>query len=399
MHRTAVFALLATTAMSADWPQWRGPARTGISDEKVLSQWAGDGPKKLWSAVVGTGFSGIVVSGKHVVTLGNTDDVDTVTALDATSGKVIWTFTYDADLDPKYFEGGPTSTPTIEGDAVYVLGRQGQLHRLNLADGKAVWSKNIAEETGARQPDWGFTGAPIPVGDLLLLNVGAQGTAVNKTTGKLIWKSAEEPTAGYTTPLPLADGSYSFSNTDAYFAIDAKTGTAKWQHAWPTRYGVNAADPVIVAPTQLLIASGYNKGATLIDISAGPKPKSLWQNRNLRAQMNAPVLVDGLVFGIDGDENSKPALRCMEAATGKVKWSEPSIGAGTIVGVDAGKHLLILSDKGELHLVTPSAEAFDSNASAQVMSGKCWTVPTLANGILYARNAAGDLVAFDLKPQ
>ena len=162
MRSATAFALLATTAMSADWPQWRGPARNGISEEKVLAQWPGSGPKKLWSASVGTGFSGIVVSGKYAITVGNSDDVDTVTALDSSSGKVLWTFTYDAELDPKYFEGGPTSTPTIEGDAVYVIGRQGQLHRLDLKTGKAVWSKNIAEETEARQPDWGFTGAPVP---------------------------------------------------------------------------------------------------------------------------------------------------------------------------------------------------------------------------------------------
>ena len=210
MHPAFIFALLATTAMSADWPQWRGLTRTGISEEKILSQWPGDGPKKLWTASVGTGFSGVVVSGKYVITLGNSDDTDTVTALDAASGKVLWTYSYDAELDPKYFEGGPTSTPTIDGDAVYVLGRQGQLHRLNLADGKVVWTKNIAEETEARQPDWGFTGAPIPVGDLLLLNVGSKGTVVEKATGKLVWKSAPEPTAGYSTPLPLADGTYTF---------------------------------------------------------------------------------------------------------------------------------------------------------------------------------------------
>ena len=399
MHPAFIFALLATTAMSADWPQWRGLTRTGISEEKILSQWPGDGPKKLWAASVGTGFSGVVVSGKYVITLGNSDDTDTVTALDAASGKVLWTYSYDAELDPKYFEGGPTSTPTIDGDAVYVLGRQGQLHRLNLADGKVVWTKNIAEETEARQPDWGFTGAPIPVGDLLLLNVGSKGTVVEKATGKLVWKSAPEPTAGYSTPLPLADGTYTFSNTDAYFGLDPKTGNVRWQYPWPTRYGVNAADPVIISPTQLLIASGYNKGSTLIDISKGSEPKSIWQNRNLRAQMNPPVLIDNLIFGIDGDENSKPALRCVDSAKGKVLWSESSIGAGTLIAAEGGKQLIVLSDNGELHLLTPSAESFDSQASAQVFSGKCWTAPTLANGNLYLRNAAGDLAAFDLKPQ
>jgi outer membrane protein assembly factor BamB len=111
------------------------------------------------------------------------------------------------------------------------------------------------------------------------------------------------------------------------------------------------------------------------------------------------VLIDNLIFGIDGDENSKPALRCVDSAKGKVLWSESSIGAGTLIAAEGGKQLIVLSDNGELHLLTPSAESFDSQASAQVFSGKCWTAPTLANGNLYLRNAAGDLAAFDLKPQ
>ncbi len=389
--------LVSTAGQAADWPGWRGPASNGISPEAILTKWPASGPKKLWEASVGIGFSGISSAGKHVVTLGHVNGKDIVTALDASSGKTLWTHSYEAELGDKYFEGGPTSTPTIHEGHVYVLGREGQLVALKLSDGKPIWSTNVAETTGARIPDWGFSGSPVVSGKLLLLNVGSHGTAVNRTTGKIVWKSAEEPSAGYTTPLKLANGTYTFSNADAYFALDGETGKLAWEHEWNTRYGVNAADPIPLSATQLFIASGYNKGATLLDLS-GKEPRPVWQNRNMRNQMNPSILIDGHLYGIDGDESSKPSLRCIEASTGKTKWSEPSIGAGTLIAAAGGKHLLILSDKGELHLVSPNPEAFSSEAAAQVLSGRCWTAPTLANGQLYIRNAAGNLVALSLKP-
>lgn len=389
--------VLASCIQAADWSHWRGPAQNGISSEAILTQWPSNGPKKLWQGSVGIGFSGISTSGKHVITTGHQEDQDLVTAFDGGTGKVLWKHSYAAELGDKYFEGGPTSTPTIHGDHVYILGREGQLMALKLSDGKPVWSINVAEATGARVPDWGFSGSPVVHGEHLILNVGSHGTAVARASGKVVWKSAEDPSAGYTTPLKLADGTFTFSNTDAYFAIQPDSGRKVWEHPWPTRYGVNAADPIPLSKTQLFIASGYNKGATVIDIS-GSAPKSVWQNRNMRNQMNPSVLIEGHLYGIDGDESSKPALRCIEASSGKTKWSEPSIGAGTMIGVNGGKQLLILSDKGELHLVTPSADGFISEASAQVLSGRCWTAPTLASGRLYLRNAAGDLVTLSVKP-
>ncbi|MBL9118079.1 MAG: PQQ-binding-like beta-propeller repeat protein [Verrucomicrobiaceae bacterium] len=389
---------LSATLSAADWPHWRGISRTGITDEKVSTTWPSDGPKRLWSGNVGVGFSGFAVAGGKAITIGNTDDKDVVTAFDVSSGKVAWTFEYDAELDPKYFEGGPTSSPTIHEGHVYILGRQGQFHKLALDTGKAVWSVNLAEETGARVPDWGFTGSPFILRDKIILNVGSHGTCVELGSGKVVWKSAEEPAAGYSTPLPLADGTLAFSNSDEYFALDAASGKVKWTHAWATRYGVNAADPVIVSPTELVIATGYNKGSTRIDISAAPTPKMVWQNRNLRSQMNPALFISGMLFGVDGDESSKPAVNCVDALSGEVKWTEKSVGAATMIGVDGGKQIVLLSDKGELHVLKATSESFDSLASAQVLSGRCWTAPVLANGCLLLRNAAGEVVALDMKP-
>jgi outer membrane protein assembly factor BamB len=397
MKAPLLLALTLVTPLQAQWAGWRGPQHNGISTEKISTDWPSDGPPVLWKSEVGIGFSGFAVSGNTAVTLGNADDVDIVKAFAADTGKELWKFEYDAELDPKYFEGGPTSSPTIHDGRVYILGKQGQLHSLDLATGKAHWSVDLAKETSARQPDWGFTGSPVVVGSSLLLNVGSHGTSVNLADGKVLWKSKEEPAAGYTTPLALADGTYTFSNSDEYFALDPKTGSTKWTHPWATRYGVNAADPIIVSPTELIIASGYNKGSTRIDISSS-NPTTVWQNRNLRSQMNPALLIDGHLYGVDGDESSRPAVNCVDAASGDVKWTEKSVGAATLIAADNGRHILLLSDKGELHLVKPSPSGFESEASAQVLTGKCWTAPVLSDGRLFLRNAAGKVSVLSLKP-
>jgi hypothetical protein len=146
---------------------------------------------------------------------------------------------------------------------------------------------------------------------------------------------------------------------------------------------------------QFLISTGYSKGCALIKPGAG-EPSVVWQNRELRTQMNPAVLVGGHVYGIDGDEGSKPEIKCLEVATGKVAWKAPSLkGGGLIVAQDK---LIVLTGQGELSIAKASPEGYDPLATVQVLMGKCWTAPVLANGILYCRNADGSVVALEAGP-
>jgi outer membrane protein assembly factor BamB len=387
----------ASLTHAEDWSQWRGAKRDGISAEKGWStEWTGDGPAQVWTAEVGIGFSAMAVASGKLYTLGWADDKDTVFCLDATTGKEVWQHSYDAELGDKYFEGGPLSTPTVDGDKVYTLGKWGMVCAFDAASGKVLWSKNLAEEVGASAPEWGFSGSILALGDTLVLNVGSHGTALEKATGKVIWKSGPE-SAGYSTPLPIKSGGkdlLAYSNTDSYYAVEPATGKVAWTLEWPTRYGVNACDVVPVAENQFFISSGYGKGCGLIDTSAEGAPKLLWQNKDLSCQMNPPVLIEGHLYGIDGDEGRSPTLRCIEATTGKVKWKNPSNASGALMAAD-GK-LIAINGKGELTIAKATAEGFEPITSAQVASGRTWTVPTLVNGMLYIRNAAGSLTCFKL---
>src|SRR5262249_10499708 len=259
---------LVPSVAGDDWPCWRGQKRDGIAAEKGwLDQWPKDGPPILWKASVGTGFSAVSVSKGRLYTMGNEDDQDTVVCLDAATGKKLWSHTYKSALDPNLFEGRPTSTPAVDGDRVYTLSRWGHVFCFEAATGKVQWSKNAADETNARIPSWGFAGSPLVHDNMVLLTMGSAGLALEKTTGKVLWKSGDQD-AGYSSPVPFQrDGAWYalFSSEDAYTAVNLKTGNPQWRFRWLTRYGVNAADPIVVGD-QVLLSTGYDKGAALFPL-------------------------------------------------------------------------------------------------------------------------------------
>ena len=391
-----IVVFLASPLVADDWYRWRGPRLNGISDETGwLVEWPEAGPVIAWKASVGVGFSSVTVADGRLYTMGNLDNTDTVYCLDAASGEQLWTHAYECPLEDRLFEGGPTSTPTVDRDRVYTLSRQGDLFCFDAATGVVRWSKNVAEEAGVRIPGWGFAGSPLVHGDLLVLNVGEAGTAVKKSTGKIVWTSADRE-AGYTTPLPIrrhdrwfaviASGRY-------YHLVDVETGEEPWRHRWLTNFGCNAADPV-VAGDQLFISSGYNRGSALLNI-AGDEPTVIWSNKEVQNQFSSSVLIDGHLYGVDGNTHTETSLKCIKLSSGEVKWARPWQGMASLTAAD-GK-LIVLSEAGELTVAKADPEAFEPLARGQVLTGKCWTVPVLAQGRIYCRNADGDLVCVDVR--
>ncbi|MDA1051440.1 MAG: PQQ-like beta-propeller repeat protein [Planctomycetota bacterium] len=379
-----------------DWPRWRGPTRDGISRESQLSvEWPAAGPPVLWRANVGTGFSSIVVASGRAFTLGNRDNTDTVYCFEAETGDTRWTHSYEAPLNDKFFDGGPTSTPTVDENVVYTLSRAGNAICFDAASGEVRWSKNIAEEASVRVPGWGFGGSPVVFGNKLLLAVGETGAAVDKRTGELLWSSADKD-AGYATPLPFQhDGNWlALIASGKYFhAVDIATGEEQWRYKWLTRFGCNAADPILSGDT-VFISSGYNRGSALLKLTEG-EPEDVWKSKDFQNQFSSSVLIDGYLYGIDGDTTGERLLKCVELASGKIQWSESGFGSGALIA--AGSHLIILSETGELAVAGASPTEFKSLAKATVLQGKCWTAPTLAHGRVYCRSADGDVVCVDLK--
>jgi len=396
---TSLVFLSALTLQAEDWPQYRGPDQNGISKETGWQkEWPKEDPATVWKAKVGMGFSSFSVADGRVYTTGNADEKDTVWCFHADTGEVIWKHTFEEPLDPKYFEGGTFATPTVDGAVVYSISRRGKLFCFEAATGAIKWQKDVTQLTGAALPTWGFAGSPVVLGDLLLLNAGESGAALKKATGELAWFSDTE-FAGYSTPHLIKKGADTlaiFSSGNAFIIRDAVTGKESSRFKWITKYGVNAADP-IVEGNHIFVSSGYGKGACVMDISTSP-PTELWRNTEMQNQLNPCVLIDGHLYGCSGDEDdSGTTLKCVDFKTGEAKWKYPGVGAGSVTAADG--HLIVLTARGELLVGPVSSADFEPVLQLQILGGKCWTAPVLANGRLYARNSEGDVVCVDLRPK
>jgi len=383
------------TAVAADWPQWRGPDYNGISKE---TEWTATfpegGPKVLWEKSIGAGFASITVSDGKAYTMGNVDDNDILYCFDAATGSEIWKKSYSCPLLNKNHEGGPCATPTIDGDAVYTFSKNGDVLRFKAANGDIVWHKNLNKEFGFRFPRWHFSGSPLIVEDHVILNVGTSGVALNKADGSIAWQS-DKGVCGYATGVPFTlDGQNSIVMmvSSEAVALNPATGDVLWRFPWKTSYDINAAEPLISGDT-IFITSGYNHGCALLKIDEN-KVTELWQNKNMCNQINSSVLWDGFVYGFNGQVGGKGELTCLEFESGNVKWSQGGMGTGSLMLAD-GK-LIILSEDGKLVIAEASPEKYKEISSAQILTGKCWTVPVLANSRIYARNAAGRLVCVDV---
>ena len=256
------------TAQAADWPNWRGPNYDGISSETGWSTtWPKDGPKVPWKASLGRGFCSIAVSNGRAYTMGNISDKDILYCFDARTGREIWRQSYACPLFAKQHEGGPAATPTVDGDAIYTFSKNGDALRFDAATGKIVWHKNVNKELGAKHPTWYFAGSPFVTDNMVILNAGSFGIALNKADGSVIWKNGTGA-PGYSTAVPFTqDG----QKCVALFAakeivgLVAATGKKIWEFAWKTSYDANIATPIVSGST-IFISSGYNKGCALLKI-------------------------------------------------------------------------------------------------------------------------------------
>lgn len=392
----AVGGVVASTSqvVATDWPQWRGPNRDSISTETGWrTDWSNE-PKKLWETSVGVGLSSVVVSQGRLFTLGNSNDRDTISCLDSVTGKLNWSHSYACKLDPNSYEGGPSSTPTVDHDRVYTLSKEGHLFCLDVADGKVVWSRHIVKDWGAEPPQWGFAASPLVLGDTLIITAGGNGTAclaLKKTDGSVIWKAGDDK-AGYATSHPFQWNDKKLLaefNAAGLVIRNQADGAESARYRWKTSYDVNAITPIVM-DSKVFISSGYSKGGVLLDIKSG-EAEEVWKLKRIRSDYSTPVLWKGHLYGFDvGD------LTCIGFDTGDVKWSQPGFGKGALKMAD-GKLIVQTQDTGELVLVEASPDAYKELGRMKVFEGKSSVMPVLANGLLYAKSNLGQIACFDLR--
>ena len=383
----AAAVLLAATSPAADWPQWRGLNRDGVSSETVSASWPSDGPKVLWRASVGTGFSSISVSHGRAYTMGNTNAEDTIWCFEAGTGKRIWQHTYPAPLSPQWYEGGPGSTPTVSGDRVFTISKWGDVFCLDAAKGTVLWQRDLRRD-GVKPNRWGFAGSPLVWGDLVILNAGTAGTALDRNTGRIVWSNGTNA-AGYASPTRFTSGgqeSVLIFAAKHLIAFEPKSGRELWRQLWETDWDTNNTDPLVRGDSVFI--SSFSRGCGLFSL-ASSQPVLTYTNRVLRNHLSPGILLGEYLYAFNGEAKQDTDFRCIHLPTGELKWTRKDPAFGSLIL--AGDKLIVLSAKGELLVAQASSEGFKPLARAKVLSGVCWTPPALADGRLYVRSAKGEL--------
>jgi outer membrane protein assembly factor BamB len=412
-ERRAVAPTSAVTASShpGDWPAWRGPTGDAVSTETEWSHdWPADGPKKLWTASVGVGFSAISVADGRAYTAGHaatehdgdkeTAGEDTVWCLDAATGEVVWKRSYPCKPIANQHEGGPCATPAVDGNYVYTLSKEGQLFCLNTANGAIVWTVELPELVGTEVPLWGFSGSPRVFEDKLILDAGRL-IALDRNTGEIVWKTTDY-VVGYGSPALFTvagEPLVAVLNNQYLLVARARDGSLVDKASWTSSFATSSTTPVVEttdAGATIFISTGYQSGCSLYDLADG-KLTRRYKNKNMSNHMATCVAWNNVLFGLDGNSSPSSQVRlvALDRDSGDVLWKERGLGCGTLMR--AGDRLILLSDDGHLVIAEASDKEYKPLAKAEVLQGKCWTMPVLAGGRIYCRNAAGDVVCLDVK--
>ena len=398
--------LVTTPALAGDWPQWLGAERNGVSAETgLLAEWPEAGPDVLWRAKLGKGFSGIAVVGDRLYTMYAETGSEYAVCLNAADGEVVWRVKTGDYYQEKQGGDGPRSTPTVDGEVVYVLSAEGTLYSLTADTGGKIWQKSLVEEFGSAVPRWGFSTSPLVEGDLLFVEVGglrgnilvnmvierqagSTVAAIDKKTGRTLWTSLDDMMS-YSSPIAYMVGGarqVAFFTAYALVGLSPQDGKLLWRFPWKTRYDVSAATPIFMPPDRIFISSGGD-GAVVRVKEDGVE--QVWKNSEMKNHFGTSVYLDGYVYGFD-----EAILKCIDAQTGEEKWKARGYAKGTLIAADG--HLIVLGEQGNLGLVEATPEGFVETADFQVMNARCWTAPSLADGTVYLRDES-EIVAVVLR--
>lgn len=406
--RHAVACILAgllsvSTATAGDWPQILGPQRNGIaSGERLAASWPASGPRLAWNRPVGSGFSGVAVADGRVFVFDREDDQERVTAVAAETGKPLWQSRFAAKFVPAYVnDNGPRCVPTVYRNRVIVFGAQGGLHCLDVKTGKTAWSHDTMALFNSKrafrgEPPEGYFGkgsSPIVANGLVILNAGgaeknAGVVAFSVTDGKLAWKSTNVH-ASYSSPTLARIGGQPqvvFAARLNVISVDPRTGKELFRFPFGrTGPNVTGASPVVLGD-QVFVTASYGFGAVMAKIGGGKVSETWRSDEILSSQYTTAIAEGGKLYGIHGRQDvGGAALRCVDAATGRVAWEETGFGYATLIAAD--RKLLILKTNGNLVLAGMSPTRYQALATARVLTGTARALPALSDGRLYVHNS------------
>ncbi len=397
---------LALTAplSAADWPQFLGPNRDNTSTEKV-APWKGT-LKAAWKVPVGPSHSSpVVVDGVVYAFYQPTGkDADALAAFDAKTGKPLWEKSYDREEFNPPFGAGPRGTPAISGGKVYTLGGTGILACWDAKTGQVDWKVDTLKDFKAPNLTFGISGSPLVSGGKVFVNVGGKGAglvAFEAATGKVAWKATDDA-ASYSSPIAIEAGGAKqivFLTAAGLVAVDPDSGKVFWRQPFRDVLQESATTPLFT--DGLVIGSSVTLGSVALKVAekeGKPAVAEAWRSKQLNCYFSTPVRAgkDSL-FMLNGKLSINPSitLRCVEEATGKVRWEKANVGKyhAAIIRT-ADDQLLMLDDTGVLTLFAADPTAYKELARSKVC-GATWAHPALASGMVFVRDEK-DLIGIAL---
>jgi outer membrane protein assembly factor BamB len=412
---------LGTRDFGQDWPAFLGPEGNSVSREPVRSfDWPSGRPPIVWQTTLGTSYSSPSISRGRLFHFDRYGDQNRLVCRNAETGQLLWSYEYATDYEDMLgYNNGPRATPVVDGNRVYIVGSEGQLHALRVTDGELLWKVDTMTRFGVVKNFFGVGSTPLVWRDLLIVHIGGSpagsppdiytargnvrgnGTCIvafDKFTGTVRYQISDE-LASYSSPLMATiDGRpwcFQFAR-GGLIGFQPGTGQVEFRYPWKAKKleSVNAAMPV-VAGNEVFISEAYGPGSSLLAVQPGGvavvwADKLRKREKSLKAHWCTPILHEGYLYGCHGYQGTNE-LRCVEWKTGQVKWTQTDFHHASILFV-SGK-LLVINEEGILRVVQPNPEEYqlvtqfelhDDNGHP-LLRKPCWVAPVLSHGLLYLR--------------
>jgi len=384
--------ITGSSLLAVDWPQFRGPTRDGQSPETgLMKKWPAGGPKELWSADgLGKGYASVAVANGTIYTTGAVGSQGILFAFDL-DGKPKWKVAYG----PEWTGSSPGSrtTPTVDGDRLYIMSGHGRIACHDAKTGKHIWHRDTLEEFKGKNIRWGIAESVLIENEKVICTPGgrdASVVALDKITGKTIWTTQGlSDLSGYCSPAVIDRGPTRLILTmlaNSIVGIDMKTGKVYWRHPHKVSYDINAVTPVY-ANGFMYVTDGYRHGGHMFELSPnGTSSSKKWSEKTLDVHHGGVILLDGNIHGA----GTRGVWTCLELATGKVKFTDKLVGKGAVIYVDG--MLYGYGENGMVGLIKINPTGYEMVSSFKITKGSAehWGHPAISDGRLYIRH--GDVL-------
>ncbi|MBN2010546.1 PQQ-binding-like beta-propeller repeat protein [candidate division KSB1 bacterium] len=392
------------------WPAWKGPNADDTSPiENINKDWS-NGLPKVWEIAYlckgpkSMSWSTPAIKGNRLIVPGRDEQNDILFCLDPETGHLLWYKKYEAPAAAHNYGQGHRATPTIDGDSVYTLSREGLVQCHAIFEGDLVWSYKLTD-AGCESPEWGFSGSPLIYNNMVILHAGGNSLAVslNKTNGSLIWKSS--PGKGsYTSPtiLQYHDRDYIvILYSDGVAFIDPNNGDFV-HHISLDKDNTEMTCTTPVIKNDHIFVSALKGSQSILFQMIDEQPQIVWRSKAILAYHTNPFLIDNNIYSYSGMamQNSMGKFVCISCDSGNVNWETKDLGIGTTIYADG--HFICLDLKGNLFLVKPNPEKFELvtefPAAIPDVKKRVWTKPVIAGDYLYLRHG-NRLICYNIKSE